>query len=228
MADRMTFEQLYNHMETYIEMPDERWKLVTRVKRGISDPHSTGCYSRDQSYFEGAIDILNNLDNIDFVLLMSGKLCLDELDRVKRISRVNCLKLPKFFKNLNEYKSRLREIGIINGIIDPKSPILPPLVELETEEQPKVDESPVKKSPKKNKFETKRQANKNQLETYLNAINERKIDDLYEYNKLHQNLTINDVKTFISRFIVAHTKTHTNITTPRQIADNNSALCVLI
>ena len=67
MADRMTFEQLFNHMEKYIEMPEDRWKLVTRVKRGISDPHSRGCYSRDQSYFEGAVEILENLDNVDFL-----------------------------------------------------------------------------------------------------------------------------------------------------------------
>lgn len=31
-----------------------------------------GCYSRDQSYFEGAVNILENLDSIDFILLMSG------------------------------------------------------------------------------------------------------------------------------------------------------------
>jgi hypothetical protein len=40
MADKMTFEQLFNHMEIYIDKPEERWKLVTRVKRGIPDPHS--------------------------------------------------------------------------------------------------------------------------------------------------------------------------------------------
>lgn len=46
LADSMTFEQLFNHMERYIELPEERWKLVTRVKRGISDPHAIGGYSR--------------------------------------------------------------------------------------------------------------------------------------------------------------------------------------
>lgn len=120
VADRMTFEQLYNHMEKYVEIPEERWKLVTRVKRGISDPYRIGSYSRDQSYFHGAIDILQNLDNVDFLTLMSGKICLDECDRIKRIARVNSIKIPKFMKDMKSYKEKLRTIGIINGIIEPK------------------------------------------------------------------------------------------------------------
>lgn len=118
MADRMTFAQLFNHMEKYIELPAERWKLVTRVKRGISDPNSRGCYSRDQSYFEGAVEILQNIDSVDFVLLMSGKLCLDELETVKRLARLDQLKLPAFIKNLKTYKDKLRRIGVVNGIYD--------------------------------------------------------------------------------------------------------------
>jgi hypothetical protein len=115
----MTFEQLFNHMERYIELPDERWKLVTRVKRGISDPNFVGCYARDQSYFEGAIEILENLDKIDFNLLMSGKLCVDELERVKRIARTDCIRTPKFFSDMKKYKERLYRIGCSNGIIGP-------------------------------------------------------------------------------------------------------------
>lgn len=118
MADRMTFAQLFNHMEKYIELPAERWKLVTRVKRGISDPNTRGCYSRDQAYFEGAVEILQSLDTIDFGLLMSGKLCLDELDKVKKIARCDQLKLPAFVKSLKSYKDRLRRIAVVNGIYD--------------------------------------------------------------------------------------------------------------
>jgi hypothetical protein len=119
----MTFEQLFNHMERYIEIPEERWKLVTRVKRGISDPHAVGCYSRDQCYFEGAVDILENLEKIDFYLLMSGKLCVDELHLVKKAAKISTkLKIPKFMKDIKSYKNQLREIGIVNGIIEPPQP----------------------------------------------------------------------------------------------------------
>lgn len=117
MAHRMNFEQLYDHMETYISSPEARWRHVTRVKRGISDPHEIGGYSRDQCYFEGAIEILEKIDEIDFKVLMSGKLCIDEIDRVKRLARVDCLKLPKFLLDMKSYKQKLRQIAIVNGII---------------------------------------------------------------------------------------------------------------
>jgi hypothetical protein len=117
MAHRMTFEQLYNHMDRYISNSEERWKYVTRVKRGISNPYEFGCYSRDQVYFEGAVEILETLDEIDFISLMCGKLCLDEVNRVKRVARTDCIKIPKFLYDLKLYKEKLREIGIINGIL---------------------------------------------------------------------------------------------------------------
>ena len=97
---------------------------VTRVKRGISDPHVIGAYSRDQSYFEGAIQILENLDTIDFYFLMSGKLCLDELPKAQKIAKIEALKLPKFLRNVDKYKQSLRQIGILNGIISEESEII--------------------------------------------------------------------------------------------------------
>jgi hypothetical protein len=115
----MTFEQLFNHMEKYISSPEERWKLVTRVKRGITDPKRVGCYSRDQCYFEGAIEILENLDDIDFNLLMCGKICVDELEIVKDIAVTSGLKIPKFMKTMKAYKNKLRQIGIVNEILGP-------------------------------------------------------------------------------------------------------------
>ena len=115
----MTFEQLFIHMEKYVSSPEERWKLVTRVKRGISDPKKVGCYSRDQCYFEGAIDILENLDEIDFHLLYSGKLCVDELPLIKEIVRTKKLKIPKFLRTIKNYKNTLRQIGMINAILGP-------------------------------------------------------------------------------------------------------------
>ena len=119
MANRMTFEQLFNHMQQYIKSPEERWKLVTRVKRGISNPNQTGAYTRDQSYFEGAIEILENIDEIDFNILMSGKICVDELDLISDISKTKNLKIPKFMKNMRNYKNKLRQIGIANNILGP-------------------------------------------------------------------------------------------------------------
>ena len=120
MGETMTFEQLYNHMETYVKDENERWKLVTRVKRGISDPNTVGSYARDQAYFEGACRILENIDNIDFKLLMSGKICLDELDSLADVAKLENIRLPKFFKNMKKYKEKIRQIAVVNGLIEYK------------------------------------------------------------------------------------------------------------
>lgn len=210
MADRMTFEQLYNHMEQYIELPEERWKLVTRVKRGISDPFQVGGYSRDQSYLEGAIDVLENLEKIDFVLLMSGKLCLDELDRVKRISRVDSIKLPSFMKNLQSYKDKLRLIGIVNGIIEPKGTqvIINDILVFdhrikEEMDQTNGDQNSVKKS-----------------------INDHA--ELFNLNGKNRNLTSIEIKRYINKKIVLNTKNTLDIGTKPKIANDESSLCILL
>lgn len=120
MGETMTFEQLYNHMEKYVKDPNERWKLVTRVKRGISDPNAIGSYARDQSYFEGACQILENYDTIDFKLLMSGKICLDEMETCREMANMEDIKLPRFFKNMKKYREKIRHIAIVNGLIEDK------------------------------------------------------------------------------------------------------------
>ena len=48
---------------------------------------------------------------------MSGKLCLDELEKVRKIARTDQIKIPTFLKDLKAYKSKLRQIGIVNGIL---------------------------------------------------------------------------------------------------------------
>lgn len=209
MADRMTFEQLYNHMEKYIEIPEERWKLVTRVKRGISDPNQIGCYSRDQSYFEGAIDILRNLDTIDFIALMSGKICLDEVERIKRIARVNTLKIPKFMKDMKNYKEKLRAIGIINGIIEPKP-------------NEKIKKGTV--VVEKNLFdESKHKDNKNYSQDMFKHENTK---ELFNLNMKHRSLTSIEIKRYISKEIVSKTKT--TVEDRPNVTDNNSNLCIII
>ena len=37
------------------------------------------------------------------------------------MARTEKLKLPKFLENIEQYKERLRYIGIVNGIIEPKT-----------------------------------------------------------------------------------------------------------
>ena len=63
----------------------------------------------------GAVRILRNAGDIDFKLLCSGKLCVDELKRVKRVSRAS-VKLPHFLDNIALYRYALKEMLYINGL----------------------------------------------------------------------------------------------------------------
>ncbi|XP_077977833.1 microtubule-associated tyrosine carboxypeptidase 1-like [Glandiceps talaboti] len=116
-ATEMTFEELYDHLQHYVQNPEQRWKHVMRVKRGLENPNDLGGYGKDQCYFAGAVEILRNIDNIDFPLLYAGKLCVDETSRVKRIARMECIKLPHFLQNVDKYKKRLRFMARLNGLI---------------------------------------------------------------------------------------------------------------
>ena len=53
MAAEMSFLELFQHLETYIKDPEQRWKQVMRVKRGLADCNAVGGYGHDQVYFEG-------------------------------------------------------------------------------------------------------------------------------------------------------------------------------
>ncbi|XP_013396550.1 uncharacterized protein KIAA0895-like [Lingula anatina] len=116
MSVEMTFCELFEHLEGYIINPEMRWKHVMRVKRGLENPNALGGYGKDQCYFEGAVEILRNIENIDFHLLYCGKICLDELPRVKRLARMNCMKIPKFLQDVVKYKKILKHIAKINEI----------------------------------------------------------------------------------------------------------------
>lgn len=53
MSIKMTFKELFDHLEIYIRDPDQRWKHVMRVKRDLEDCSGYGGSGRDQVYFAG-------------------------------------------------------------------------------------------------------------------------------------------------------------------------------
>ena len=61
--------------------------------------------------------ILRQVNEIDFKLLHAGKICCDELQRIRRIARQDCVKLPHFLKDIVSYKKTLIEIALTNGLI---------------------------------------------------------------------------------------------------------------
>ena len=64
----------------------------------------------------GAVEILRNLDSIDFKVLMSGKVCFDEIQRVKKLARMECIRMPAFMRNQEKYKKTIKQISQLNGL----------------------------------------------------------------------------------------------------------------
>lgn len=80
----------------------------------------------------GAVTILRQVNEIDFKLLYAGKICCDELQRVKRIARQDCVKLPHFLKDIVAYRKTLNQIALTNGLIQK---ISRPLLDRNTDRQ---------------------------------------------------------------------------------------------
>jgi len=72
--------------------------------------------SHDQAYLIGAVKILKQRADLDFHMLMSGKLLPSELKRTRRIVRQCSLKIPKFMNDMGLYMARLNEIAKANFI----------------------------------------------------------------------------------------------------------------
>lgn len=52
-AAELSFEELFEHLETYVANRDYRWKLCLRVKRALTNTDCCGGIGHDQVYFEG-------------------------------------------------------------------------------------------------------------------------------------------------------------------------------
>ncbi|XP_071956157.1 microtubule-associated tyrosine carboxypeptidase 1-like [Antedon mediterranea] len=113
----MSFQQLYDHLGTYVRDSNYRWKLVMRVKRVLDDVNDVGGYGKDQCYFTGAVQLLRNIDETDFVLLYSGRIAVEELPRIRRLARMNCIKLPTFLQDVAKYKQNLWNIAVVNNLV---------------------------------------------------------------------------------------------------------------
>ncbi|KAK3747754.1 hypothetical protein QZH41_008784 [Actinostola sp. cb2023] len=116
MAQKMTFKELFDHLGLHVCDFEQRFKLVMRVKRLLVDCNAYGGSGQDQCYFEGAVRILRDTHDIDFKLLYAGRICTDELARVRRIARRDCLRFPYFLKDVVSYKRILSDIAVLNGL----------------------------------------------------------------------------------------------------------------
>ena len=47
---------------------------------------------------------------------MSGKVCYDEIQRVKKLARMECIRMPAFMRNQEKYKKTIKQISHLNGL----------------------------------------------------------------------------------------------------------------
>lgn len=89
MAKNLSFVDLFKDLEQYVDSPSSRWKLTLRVKRGLTDTSQKGGLYKDKVYLEGAVRVLSQRKNIDFIALMCGKISLTDLPRPEIYCKLN-------------------------------------------------------------------------------------------------------------------------------------------
>ncbi|CAL1540294.1 unnamed protein product, partial [Lymnaea stagnalis] len=165
----LNFKQLFDHIGRYTSNIDYRWKQVMRIKRGLANPNDLGGLANDQCYFEGAVAILRNVDKIDFNLLMSGKVCVDELDRIKRVVRKDFIRLPTFMHNMTAYRNTLKQMALLNGLDKEFPKHGPPIVYITFLNN---KNNQVKEKPKKVSFLSEITSKCNATEMFENQVSE--------------------------------------------------------
>ena len=75
----MSFVELFDDIEKYIDGKLNRFRFALRLKRGMQDTKEPGGLYKDQVYLEGAIRVLQHRKTLDFAGLMCGKISLDDL-----------------------------------------------------------------------------------------------------------------------------------------------------
>ncbi|KAG7256468.1 LOW QUALITY PROTEIN: hypothetical protein CRUP_013081 [Coryphaenoides rupestris] len=71
LAARASFSQLFLGLGRFVQDPHTRWDYCVRAKRGQVDTAQPGCFSKDQVYLEGILNILRYREQIDFTMLMA-------------------------------------------------------------------------------------------------------------------------------------------------------------
>ena len=152
---------------------------------------------------------------------------------VKKIARIEKLKLPKFLENIPEYKQKLRYIGIVNGIVPHKQPhyyfgnkneIIIKDIDIAADSDIVLENLKANESNKENAKQSKKDDSKSNLKENLIDYN-----NIYSLNRKCDSFDSNDIRNFISKEIVNNKNLNLNtpIKKPNTI-NNNSSFCVVL
>ncbi|CAL8363263.1 unnamed protein product [Arctogadus glacialis] len=120
-AARASFAQLFSGLARFLGDPHTRWDYCVRAKRGQTDTAQPGCFSKDQVYLEGILNILRHREQIDFPMLMAlGKVSFEDVERLRASGRTEKVRIPHFLQDRAAYAQRLEKIMEVNQLSDPE------------------------------------------------------------------------------------------------------------
>jgi hypothetical protein len=117
LAQTHSFSQLFKIL---IEMgvdPNRAWYATVRTKRGLNDTGQKGGNTRGLVYLEGSVKVwrwIKEKENDPHDLYL-GRIHLNELGDKKAVAHIEGLLYPTFFKDIEQYKDIISELGQKNG-----------------------------------------------------------------------------------------------------------------
>ncbi|XP_004607014.2 putative tyrosine carboxypeptidase MATCAP2 isoform X1 [Sorex araneus] len=118
-ASHMSFCELFRDIGKFVKDPNTRWDYCVRAKRGLTDTSQPGCFSKDQVYLDGTLQILRYRDSIDFHLLTAlGKVSYEDVDRLKGLAVTENMRVPHFLQDHGRYMEHLEKIMEVNELTD--------------------------------------------------------------------------------------------------------------
>uniref|UniRef100_A0AAA9TQM1 Microtubule associated tyrosine carboxypeptidase 2 n=1 Tax=Bos taurus TaxID=9913 RepID=A0AAA9TQM1_BOVIN len=118
-ASQMSFCELFRDIGKFVKDPNTRWDYCVRAKRGWTDTSQPGCFSKDQVYLDGILQILRYRETIDFHLLTTlGKVSYEDVDRLKGLAVTENMRVPHFLQDHSRYMEHLEKIMEVNELTD--------------------------------------------------------------------------------------------------------------
>ncbi|XP_057405934.1 putative tyrosine carboxypeptidase MATCAP2 isoform X2 [Balaenoptera acutorostrata] len=118
-ASHMSFCELFKDIGKFVKDPNTRWDYCVRAKRGWTDTSQPGCFSKDQVYLDGILQILRYRETIDFHLLTAlGKVSYEDVDRLKGLAVTENMRVPHFLQDHGRYMEHLEKIMEVNELTD--------------------------------------------------------------------------------------------------------------
>ena len=113
-ANEHSFSEVNAALKQYVPDRERRWEFCLRAKRGVRDTSQPGAFSKDQTYFAGAVKVWRWMKKHDFdtAELYFGKIALEDVDTLKSIASTQKLYLPTYLTQDKEaYKEKLLKVG---------------------------------------------------------------------------------------------------------------------